>query len=64
MKQLMSVIIPNYNGSQTIGRCLESVFALNDEDREDIVVALDWTEFDADGQLIPIAPYIEAEYEP
>jgi GT2 family glycosyltransferase len=38
MKQLMSVIIPNYNGSQTIGKCLESVFALNDEDREVIVV--------------------------
>jgi glycosyltransferase involved in cell wall biosynthesis len=38
MKQLMSVIIPNYNGSQTIGTCLESVFAINDEDREVIVV--------------------------
>jgi GT2 family glycosyltransferase len=38
MKQLMSVIIPNYNGSQTIGRCLESVYATNDEDREVIVV--------------------------
>jgi GT2 family glycosyltransferase len=38
MKQLMSVIIPNYNGGQTIGRCLESIFALQDEDREVIVV--------------------------
>jgi glycosyltransferase involved in cell wall biosynthesis len=38
MQQLMSVIIPNYNGSQTIGTCLESVFAINDEDREVIVV--------------------------
>jgi GT2 family glycosyltransferase len=38
MKLLMSVIIPNYNGGQTIGKCLESVFALHDEDREVIVV--------------------------
>ena len=38
MKQLISVIIPNYNGSPTIGKCLESVFALNDEDLEVIVV--------------------------
>jgi glycosyltransferase involved in cell wall biosynthesis len=38
MKQLISVIIPNYNGGQTIGKCLESVFALHDEGLEVIVV--------------------------
>jgi len=27
MNKLISVIIPNYNGSSTIGKCLESAFS-------------------------------------
>jgi GT2 family glycosyltransferase len=38
MKQFITIIIPNYNGEQTIGKCLESVFAFPDDDREVIVV--------------------------
>lgn len=38
MEQFLSIIIPNYNGSRTIGTCLESIFAINDVDREVIVV--------------------------
>ena len=38
MKHFISIIIPNYNGSQTIGKCLDSIFAKNDYDREAIVV--------------------------
>lgn len=38
MKHLISIIIPNYNGSRTIGKCLESIFAFNDDDWEVIVV--------------------------
>jgi len=37
-KQLISIIIPNYNGSRTIGTCLDSIFAHDDPDREVIVV--------------------------
>ncbi len=35
---LISIIIPNYNGSRTIESCLQSIFACNDVDREVIVV--------------------------
>lgn len=28
MNKLISVIIPNYNGSSTIGECLESAFSV------------------------------------
>jgi GT2 family glycosyltransferase len=38
MNHFISIVIPNYNGSRTIGRCLESIFAFNDDDREVIVV--------------------------
>ncbi len=38
MKHFISIIIPNYNGGRTIGKCLESIFAFNDDDREVIVV--------------------------
>lgn len=38
MKQRISIIIPNYNGGRTIGTCLDSVFAINDEEREVIVI--------------------------
>lgn len=38
MKQFISIIIPNYNGSQTIGACLESLFAFKDDAREVLVV--------------------------
>ncbi len=38
MKHLISIIIPNYNGSRTIGKCLESIFAFGDDDWEVIVV--------------------------
>jgi glycosyltransferase involved in cell wall biosynthesis len=38
MKHFISIIIPNYNGSQTIGKCLESIFAFNNEEQEVIVV--------------------------
>ncbi len=38
MDHFLSIVIPNYNGSRTIGRCLESVFAFTDDDREVIVV--------------------------
>lgn len=38
MKHFISIIIPNYNGSQTIGKCLESIFTCSDDDREVIVV--------------------------
>jgi len=53
MQQLMSIIIPNYNGSRTIGKCLESVFALNDEDLEVIVV----DDCSEDGSLYIIRRY-------
>ncbi len=35
---LISIIIPNYNGEKTIGRCLDAVFAGSNERREVIVV--------------------------
>ena len=38
MKQRISIIIPNYNGGRTLGTCLDSIFAISDEDREVIVV--------------------------
>jgi len=38
VKHLISIIIPNYNGSRTIGKCLESIFAFKDDDQEVIVV--------------------------
>jgi len=38
MKHFISIIIPNYNGGRTIGKCLGSIFAFNDDDREAIVV--------------------------
>jgi len=38
MKQFISIIIPIYNGAQTIEPCLESIFALNDDACEVIVV--------------------------
>ena len=53
MKHLISIIIPNYNGSQTIGKCLESIFAFNDDDREVIVV----DDCSEDGSLDVIGKY-------
>lgn len=38
MGKFISIIIPNFNGSRTIGNCLESIFASNDGEREVIVV--------------------------
>ncbi len=38
MRQLISIIIPNYNGGLTIGRCLESIYGVRDDDVEVIVV--------------------------
>lgn len=38
MNKLISVIIPNYNGSSTIGRCLGALFSSSHEDFEVIVV--------------------------
>ncbi len=35
---LISIIIPNYNGEKTIGRCLEAIFACSDGNREVVVV--------------------------
>ncbi len=34
----ISIIIPNYNGSRTIGKCLDSIFSHEDRAREVIVV--------------------------
>jgi len=53
MKHFISIVIPNYNGSRTIGRCLESIFAFNDDDRE-VIVADDCSE---DGSLDIIRKY-------
>ncbi|TAN45332.1 MAG: glycosyltransferase family 2 protein [Nitrospirae bacterium] len=38
MKPLLSVVIPNYNGSETIGRCLEAVYASDFTGFEVVVV--------------------------
>ncbi len=38
VKPFISIIIPNYNGSRTIGKCLDSIFSSDDPDREVIVV--------------------------
>lgn len=38
MPCLISIVIPNYNGSTTIGKCLEAVFASSYQDFEVIVV--------------------------
>ncbi len=38
MKQFISIIIPNYNGGRTIGRCLEAIAALGDDASEVIVI--------------------------
>jgi glycosyltransferase involved in cell wall biosynthesis len=38
MKQFISIIIPIYNGAGTIKHCLDSIFALNDDACEVIVV--------------------------
>jgi glycosyltransferase involved in cell wall biosynthesis len=38
MRKYLSVIIPNYNGSATIGKCLDAVFASRNEAFEVIVV--------------------------
>lgn len=38
MKHFISIVIPIYNGRRTIGKCLGSIFAFNDDDREVIVV--------------------------
>lgn len=38
MGNCISIIIPNFNGSRTIGNCLESIFASNAGEREVIVV--------------------------
>jgi GT2 family glycosyltransferase len=38
VKHFISIVIPNYNGSQTIGKCLDSIFAKKDHDREVVVV--------------------------
>jgi GT2 family glycosyltransferase len=38
MKPSLSIIIPTYNGSRTIGLCLEAIFAHSDPDCEVIVV--------------------------
>jgi len=53
VKHFISIIIPNYNGSRTIGRCLESIFAINDDDREVIVV----DDCSEDGSLNIIGKY-------
>ncbi len=38
MNPVISIIIPNYNGSRTIGKCLDSVFAAHGPDTEVVVV--------------------------
>ncbi len=38
MELVISIIIPNYNGSRTIGKCLDSIFAFDDRAREVIVI--------------------------
>jgi glycosyltransferase involved in cell wall biosynthesis len=38
MNQMISIIIPNYNGSRTIGICLDSIFVHDDPGYEVIVV--------------------------
>lgn len=38
MEKFISVIIPNYNGSSTIGKCLDAAFASNYENFEVVVV--------------------------
>ncbi len=38
VEPVISIIIPNYNGSRTIGTCLDSIFAINDSAREVIVI--------------------------
>ncbi|TAL24620.1 MAG: glycosyltransferase, partial [Nitrospirae bacterium] len=40
MHKLISVIIPNYNGEATIGKCLEAVFS-SEYDKFEVVVVDD-----------------------
>ena len=50
VKPVISVIIPNYNGSRTIGACLEAVLACADDDRE--IVVVDDCSGDGSGDII------------
>ncbi len=38
VEPVISIIVPNYNGGRTIGKCLDSVFAFDDSAREVIVI--------------------------
>ncbi len=38
MEPVISIIVPNYNGSRTIGKCLDSIFAFQDDAPEVIVI--------------------------
>jgi GT2 family glycosyltransferase len=38
VEHFISIIVPNYNGRRTIGKCLEAIFAADDESREIIVI--------------------------
>ncbi len=38
VKNFISIIVPNYNGRSTIGKCLDAIFATEDASREVIVI--------------------------
>jgi GT2 family glycosyltransferase len=38
VEHFISIIVPNYNGRRTIGKCLDAIFAIDDETREVIVI--------------------------
>ena len=42
MNKRISVIIPNYNGSSTIGRCLEAAFS-SEYDNFEVIVTDDYS---------------------
>lgn len=54
MNKLISVIIPNYNGSSTIGKCLESAFSSKYDNFE--VLAVDDCSTDNSVEIIKSFP--------
>ncbi|MCP4456451.1 MAG: glycosyltransferase family 2 protein, partial [Cytophagales bacterium] len=38
MKDLISIIVPNYNGEETIGKCLDAIYASTNDNFEVVVV--------------------------
>lgn len=54
MNKLISVIIPNYNGSSTIGKCLKSAFSSKYDNFE--VLAVDDCSTDNSAEIIKSFP--------